>query len=460
MAKKAKKPGNHKRKKPTLTVRLSQCMIVKNEEEHIEQALSWGKGIVWEQIVVDTGSTDRTVELAKKMGAKVFHFTWNDDFSAAKNYAIGKAKGDWIAFLDADEWFSKEDAKKLLPLIAKIHFQKNISVVRSKLVCLDEDGGVTGAFCQDRIFRRDPKLRYRYRIHEELYRIGTKDLVYEDAQEDLMILHSGYAGEGTGLQKGERNARLLEQDLNDHPKDAMRMTYLADAYNAAGRKEEALRCYRKVLEDPEMEMTHVIAPLRSGLQIMGILMDENPDETGEELAWIRQKLLDLGWDMHPDLDYFMGCWQLRKGLIMEAAVFFERALEKVKTYHERDIARITSNLEFVNRIIATAALLNQNPQKAVPFAVAALQVNRYSADAFQLLLRAFLSEWEEGMSAEPYWQFLSKLYDTRNLKDLLFVYNFTGTAGFEALQAYIWNLLPQPVQRQLEQQNKDAVCSS
>ena len=91
--------------------RISQCMIVKNEEKNIEKALSWGKGVVSEQIVVDTGSTDRTVELAEKMGAKVYHFEWIDDFSAAKNFAISKAKYEWIALLDADEYFSEEDAK-------------------------------------------------------------------------------------------------------------------------------------------------------------------------------------------------------------------------------------------------------------------------------------------------------------------------------------------------------------
>ena len=69
-------------------VRLSQCMIVKNEEKNIERALSWGKDIMYEQIVVDTGSTDRTVDIAKQMGAKVYHFEWIDDFAAAKNYAI------------------------------------------------------------------------------------------------------------------------------------------------------------------------------------------------------------------------------------------------------------------------------------------------------------------------------------------------------------------------------------
>ena len=90
-------------------MRISQCMIVKNEEANIEKALSWGRGILWEQIVVDTGSTDRTVELAEAMGAKIYHFDWIDDFAAAKNFAISKAEGDWVALLDADETFVPGD---------------------------------------------------------------------------------------------------------------------------------------------------------------------------------------------------------------------------------------------------------------------------------------------------------------------------------------------------------------
>ena len=79
-------------------LRISQCMIVKNEEANIEKALSWGKDLMWEQIVVDTGSLDRTVEIAKAKGAKVFSFPWIDDFAAAKNYAIGQAKGIGLPF--------------------------------------------------------------------------------------------------------------------------------------------------------------------------------------------------------------------------------------------------------------------------------------------------------------------------------------------------------------------------
>ena len=82
-------------KKSTTRPRISQCMIVKNEEDTIERALSWGKGIVSEQIVVDTGSTDRTVELAEKMGAQVYHFQWINDFAAAKNFAIENGSRFW-----------------------------------------------------------------------------------------------------------------------------------------------------------------------------------------------------------------------------------------------------------------------------------------------------------------------------------------------------------------------------
>ena len=85
-------------------VRLSQCMIVKNEEKNIRQALSWAKEIAFEQIVVDTGSTDRTAKIAEELGASVYHFRWIDDFAAAKNYAISQAKGERTNCKNASIW--------------------------------------------------------------------------------------------------------------------------------------------------------------------------------------------------------------------------------------------------------------------------------------------------------------------------------------------------------------------
>ena len=127
-------------------------MIVKDEEENIQRALSWGKCIMSEQIVVDTGSTDRTVEIARQLGAKVYHFSWVDDFSAAKNFAISKARYEWIALLDADEYFSEEDAKKLPLLLANL---KNTPYdgLATNWIHLDDNGSIGMIDTQVRIFQ-------------------------------------------------------------------------------------------------------------------------------------------------------------------------------------------------------------------------------------------------------------------------------------------------------------------
>lgn len=452
VAKKKQKKHTRTKTRKSPAIRLSQCMIVKNEESNIRQALSWGKGIVWEQIVVDTGSTDNTVSIAEEMGAKVFRFPWNEDFSAAKNFAIDQAKGNWIAFLDADEWFAEEEAEKLLPILREVHPNPAVTAVRAKMLNLDQNGGILGAFCQDRIFRNNPMLRYRYRIHEELYWKGTEKMICLDAQDRLLILHSGYTRENqTGKGKGGRNIPILQQDVAEHPKDGMRWVYLADAYNISGDREKALECYRKVVEEPEMELTHEIAFLRAGLQILTLQAEKPARETKEEMFRVSEELRKRGWDDHPDIDYYMGVWYFKSRDLETAAELFERALKKVEGYNGLDMARITSQLDMPNQVVAAVALQQGNLQKAVQFAVTALRVNRYDRDTIQILLRAFHTEWKEGQSAEPYWQFLCKVYDGGSLKDLLFLEKFTREEGFTALQECVYSQLPEEARQQVQQ---------
>ncbi len=83
--------------------KLSVCLITKNEEANLARCLESLRGLWDELIVVDTGSTDRTVEIAHSFGARLFHFTWQDDFSLARNFCISQATGDWILSIDADE---------------------------------------------------------------------------------------------------------------------------------------------------------------------------------------------------------------------------------------------------------------------------------------------------------------------------------------------------------------------
>jgi glycosyltransferase involved in cell wall biosynthesis len=89
-------------------------MIVKNEEAHLERCLDSVKDMVSEMIIVDTGSTDRTVEIAHAYGAKVYHFDWCDDFAAARNESLKHATGEWLLMMDADNWLEPEDKNQLL----------------------------------------------------------------------------------------------------------------------------------------------------------------------------------------------------------------------------------------------------------------------------------------------------------------------------------------------------------
>ena len=225
-------------------IRISQCMIVKNEEKNIEKALSWGKGIVSEQIVVDTGSTDRTVEIAKSMGASVYYFPWIDDFAAAKNFAIEKARYEWIAFLDADEYFLPEDAKKLLPVIEKADGTV-CDGIATGWIHLDDEGKITSADTQIRIFRNHPTMRYKRRVHEYLtvngHLLNVLNLVNE-----LPIFHTGYSGKAyTGKKESKRNLKLIQAELADHPDEWEMWGYLGNEYDAVRDYAEAEKAYRK-----------------------------------------------------------------------------------------------------------------------------------------------------------------------------------------------------------------------
>ena len=128
--------------------------MVKNAAEDLRRSLDSLKNFVDEIIVVDTGSTDDTVKVAEEFGAKIFHETWQNDFSTPRNVAISEASGDWIVFLDADEYFVNDTAKNLRTVIklAKRTKQSGISV---KLVNVDKDNGnaIINSSCLLRILR-------------------------------------------------------------------------------------------------------------------------------------------------------------------------------------------------------------------------------------------------------------------------------------------------------------------
>jgi len=230
-------------------------MIVKNEESNLETALQWASRVAFEQIVVDTGSTDRTVELAKELGARVCHFKWVNDFAAAKNYAIEQAKGDWIAFLDADEFLSPEDADKLAELLKQIESDPNPSKKPDGIIMpwvnVDDNGKPMTIATQVRIFRNKPSIRYVGAIHEELT-IDADKFIKAD---DISIIHTGYAESAhTATGKAERNIKLLREELKKKPKDIGLKAYLANALSISTTPEsqnESESLFDEVLNSKE-----------------------------------------------------------------------------------------------------------------------------------------------------------------------------------------------------------------
>lgn len=152
-------------------MKISACLIVKNEANNIRNCINSFKDIVNEVIVVDTGSNDNTVQLAEECGAIVYFFEWINDFASAKNYALEKASGDWIIFLDADEFFDKSKISNLPPILQSI--DKSFNAVACKMINIDPaTKKVMDEITHVRIFRNKEYIRYVNPIHEML--LNTK----------------------------------------------------------------------------------------------------------------------------------------------------------------------------------------------------------------------------------------------------------------------------------------------
>lgn len=189
--------------------KISACVIVKNEAANIGHWLDCVRPIADEIIVVDTGSTDNTVELAKQGGAIVDFFPWKNDFAAAKNYALSKATGEWIIFLDADEYFSPQTAPNVRKIIAQYQRNPKIVGIICRLVNVDKDQNFKfqGTASQVRVFRNLSSLRYEGAVHEILVNKRSHDRRFEVCRE-LEIYHTGYSS-SIQRQKVERNLQIL-----------------------------------------------------------------------------------------------------------------------------------------------------------------------------------------------------------------------------------------------------------
>lgn len=217
---------------------LSVCYIVRNEADNLARSLESIQGEADELLVVDTGSTDATVAMAKAHDARVLSFKWVDDFSAARNFALKHVRGEWVLFLDADEYFSEKTGGRIRELL-----EQNEHVDQFLLFWRNIDGD-TGEVLLDsyapRLFRNRRDFRYVGRIHEELRQNG--EVIKSVAivpEERFTLMHTGYSV-SVNKKKAERNLALLLEELKTSKHPEWLYMYLAEAYDGVGDEENAI----------------------------------------------------------------------------------------------------------------------------------------------------------------------------------------------------------------------------
>ncbi len=184
-------------------------MIVRDEEQFLADCLKSVHGAVDEIVVVDTGSGDRTVEIAKDFGSRVYSFEWQDDFAAARNEALRRCRGEWVLALDADERLVGDAARQIRAETAR----DDVDAWYLTLAGVSATGEEHPPVRLLRMFRRTPKCRYFGRIHEQID-LGISGVVGGHSQ--AIIRHFGYDPEVyRGRKKEERNKRILARALDD-----------------------------------------------------------------------------------------------------------------------------------------------------------------------------------------------------------------------------------------------------
>lgn len=221
----------------------SICIIAKNEEKNIERCLKSVQGFDCEIIVVDTGSTDRTKEIALQYATKVLDFEWVNDFSAARNFSISKASYDWVLILDCDEWVQESSPEEFMRL-ARNYPTYMGRLQRKNLTYMDSEKQVYIDMVE-RFFNRR-YYHYEGSIHEQVTPSSPRELIAFDIP--LTVLHSGYVGTKEELEdKRIRNMTLLKKELEEHPDDPYLYFQIGQEYYCEDDYENAARYYGKVL---------------------------------------------------------------------------------------------------------------------------------------------------------------------------------------------------------------------
>lgn len=293
---------------------ISLCMIVRDEERVLGECLASAKPFFAEIIVVDTGSKDRTVEIAREHGAQVHEIKWPDSFAEARNESLKHATGRWIFWLDADDTLPLECGEKIVE--AAIDAPKSVVgfVVPVRFV---DDGPSAGVRVDHvKLFRRLPGAVFEGRIHEQilgnLRRPGTTI-----ARLDAYVMHSGYDTSQEGqAKKRKRDEKLLKLDLRDRPNHPFVLFNLGMTAHYTADHDDAAAWLRKSIEASSPSDSHV----RKAYALLSQSL-ERAGRADEAMATLCEGLLAAPKD--PELHFLLGRMHADRGEWQEAKANYE-----------------------------------------------------------------------------------------------------------------------------------------
>ncbi|WP_202709049.1 glycosyltransferase [Sporosalibacterium faouarense] len=301
-------------------MKLSLSMIVKNEENNLPRCLESIKDIVDEMIIVDTGSTDETVNIAKRYGAKVYSFKWNGNFSDARNFSLDKVSGDWILIMDADDELDQNDKPKVLSLLedskADIYFFQTLSYIGKK------PGNDLVNNINIRLVRNNMGYRFHGAIHEQIKVENPETKNRKKIEiEDIKVYHYGYLNRDIiNKDKRNRNIGILKNILEENPKDSFHLFNMGNEYFALSDYEKALEYYMKSYKNFNPNIGY------SPKLILRIVNTLNELERyNDELQYIKEGL--RYYPKYTDLEYLRGCLFHQMGRIPSAIKSFEECIE-------------------------------------------------------------------------------------------------------------------------------------
>jgi tetratricopeptide (TPR) repeat protein len=301
-----------------MTLPLALAMIVKDEAENLPVSLGSVRDLCRQMVVVDTGSSDGSEAVAEALGAEVYHWTWRNDFAAARNFALEQVREPWVLVLDADEELAPVQADQ--DRLAAAVLTPTAYAYNLRVVSLLGDGSEVSEAYVTRLFRSRPEIRYEGAVHEQILPSLHRHGLRMDRL-DVRIIHTGYLS-AVMAQRGklERNRGLLLAELEDRPEDHYVHFQLGQCYLGLNQPDQAIAAFEAALHwaplGQELRPLYYLGLARAHLQA---------GRPQRALRVVREGL----WH-HPDytdLEFLRGQIWMTLGRLEEARAAFRRCLD-------------------------------------------------------------------------------------------------------------------------------------